>query len=109
MALYLFQVVHRLSTTPVSAPGMEDAPQMRISGTTYAALVVLLVVYVFSVVYGRIYAGMHSFTDCTFGLVLGGAIWGVFYVCGDALDVWLKTSGWIGAPVVVSSCGAAGR
>lgn len=116
MALYFFTVIHRLYTTPVSSPGVESlalnatqiaadvAPQMQISGTTYAALVVLLVVYVFSVVYGRIYAGMHSFTDCTFGLVLGTAIWWLFYMCGDALDVWIKTSGWIVPAVIIPTC-----
>lgn len=82
---------------------VEDVlPQMQISDTAYIAWIVILVVYVFSIVFGRIYTGMHSFTDCAFGLFLGSAIWGVYALCGDALDMWLKTSGWIGMIVLLS-------
>lgn len=72
------------------------------SGTFYAVSIVALVVYIFSIVFGRIYTGMHSFTDCAFGLFLGTAIWAVFTLCGDALDHWLKTSGWIGTPTLLN-------
>lgn len=69
---------------------------MMVSETTYYICAAFLVFYVFSMVYGRLYTGMHSFTDCTVGALLGAAIWGLFVLFGDAVDTWLKTSGWIG-------------
>ena len=55
----------------------------------------ILVFYMLSIVFGRLYTGMHSFPDC-FGVLLGTGIWELFVLFGDILDTWLKTSGWIG-------------
>jgi hypothetical protein len=32
---------------------------------------------VFSIVFGRLYTAMHSFTDCATGVVMGAGIWWV--------------------------------
>ena len=69
---------------------------MQISQTTYIIFSGILLFYVFSIVYGRLYTGMHSFTDCTVGVLIGAGIWGLYVLVGDALDHWLKTAGWIG-------------
>ena len=53
----------------------------------YASLCVLLIIYTFSIVFGRLYTAMHSFTDCTMGIVLGTLIW------------WVQTS-WEGFPIL---------
>jgi hypothetical protein len=37
----------------------------------------LLTWYVFSIVFGRLYTAMHSFTDCAMGVVMGAGIWWV--------------------------------
>ena len=71
-------------------------PQMVISQTTYRVAAVALLFYVFSIVYGRLYTAMHSFTDCAAGVLMGAAIWVLFVFYGDPLDHWLKNSGWIG-------------
>ena len=70
---------------------------MIVSETMYWTAAVVLLFYVFSIVYGRLYTAMHSFTDCLAGALLGAAIWGLFVRYGDPLDYWLKHSGWIGA------------
>ena len=58
-----------------------------ISPPLYASLCVLLIIYTFSIVFGRLYTAMHSFTDCTMGIVLGTLIW------------WVQTN-WEGFPVL---------
>lgn len=118
MALFIYAIIHRLYTTPTSVlsppitptnPLMLNAthvvedilPQTAISTTTYVISTILLVIYCFSIVYGRVYTGMHSFTDCAFGVFLGAAIWGAYALTADMLDQWLQTPGWIVPAVVV--------
>ncbi|KAF5389709.1 hypothetical protein D9757_005966 [Collybiopsis confluens] len=43
--------------------------------TVYWLSTVLLALYAFSIVGGRIYTAMHSFVDCIFGVLLGGLVW----------------------------------
>ncbi|KAF5389763.1 hypothetical protein D9757_005973 [Collybiopsis confluens] len=43
--------------------------------TIYWLSTVLLALYAFSIVGGRIYTAMHSFVDCIFGVLLGGFVW----------------------------------
>lgn len=76
---------------------IQPLPQMVVSPTAYWLSAVVLVFYMFSIVYGRLYTAMHSFTDCATGVVIGVAIWVLFVLYGDALDNWLKNSGWIGS------------
>lgn len=113
IALFFFSIVHRLYTTPAAALSspivptdpltlnithvVQDVlPQTAISTTTYIISIILLVTYCLSIVYGRLYTGMHSFTDCAFGVLLGAAIWGFHAVTGDIMDQWLRTPGWLG-------------
>ena len=70
---------------------------MLVSTTQYWIAVGVLVFYMFSIVYGRMYTAMHSITDCAVGAVLGVGIWVAFVFYGEALDNWVKYSGWIGA------------
>ncbi|EKM56390.1 uncharacterized protein PHACADRAFT_253476 [Phanerochaete carnosa HHB-10118-sp] len=121
IALFFFAIVHRLYKTPAAvlsppvSPSnpltlstthvVEDTlPQAMISTTVYVMSVILLVIYCFSIVYGRLYTGMHSFADCAFGVFLGSAIWGLYALIGDILNEWLRTPGW-SVPVVVISTG----
>ncbi|KAK0189160.1 sphingosine-1-phosphate phosphatase [Armillaria mellea] len=67
IALFLFGHVYLL------ASGSELPPV--ISPFTYTVLVVLLVFYTFSIVFGRLYTAMHSFTDCAVGVILGAGLW----------------------------------
>lgn len=72
------------------------ATQTVISWTTYVTCIILLAIYTVSIVYGRLYTGMHSFTDCAFGVFLGAAIWGVYALFGDMLNSWLRNATWSG-------------
>lgn len=63
---------------------------------TYHILVGALLFYVFSIVYGRLYTGMHSFTDCVCGFALGTGIWALNLFYSDTLHAWIRDSDWIG-------------
>ncbi|KAF5351029.1 hypothetical protein D9756_008418 [Leucocoprinus leucothites] len=69
IALFLFAQVYDLAypSTPSTIP--------YISPTTFTILAALLGLYTFSIVFGRLYTAMHSFTDCAVGVLLGTAIW----------------------------------
>ena len=129
IALFLFSIFCRLRNTPAMLPDALSASpalaqnasaaaaatlnmtqlaaetlgsasgEMMISQTTYTALVSVLVFYVFSIVYGRLYTGMHSFTDCAFGVVLGTAIWAGHIVVAPFIDTWIREGGWSGESV----------
>ncbi|KAF9474578.1 hypothetical protein BDN70DRAFT_815445 [Pholiota conissans] len=55
----------------------------------YWILCAILFIYAFSVVFGRLYTAMHSFTDCLVGIILGTGLW------------WWHTS-WEGIPVFLA-------
>lgn len=80
IALFLFGHVHRLAS----------APSPTISPDTFTILTLILAFYTFSIVYGRLYTAMHSFTDCATGVALGAGIW------------WAHSS-WSGIPFMLSS------
>lgn len=63
----------------------------------YPAACAALVAYAFSIVYGRLYTAMHSFTDCVMGVLMGAGIWAAWQVAGDAFEAWVETTGWPGA------------
>ena len=67
-----------------------------ISETTYQFGIAFLVFYVFSIVFGRLYTAMHSFTDCIVGVALGAGIWGLHILCGEYVDNWMRNNGFIG-------------
>ena len=69
-----------------------------ISEKTYQFGIALLLFYVFSIVYGRLYTAMHSFTDCIVGVALGAGIWGLHILCGEYVDNWAHDNGFIGTP-----------
>ncbi|KZV99226.1 hypothetical protein EXIGLDRAFT_605949 [Exidia glandulosa HHB12029] len=60
----------------------------------YYVSVVVLVWYTFSIVFGRLYTGMHSFTDCAVGTLLGSSLWFVHWTYGSTVDRWITNGGW---------------
>ena len=50
----------------------------------------------FTIVFGRLYNGMHSFTDCVVGTTLGTSIWLVHWTVGASVDRWIVNGGWQG-------------
>ena len=51
--------------------------------------VVLCLMYVVSIGFGRLYCGMHGFTDVVSGGVLGALLTGVHYLYGERLNDWV--------------------
>ena len=85
IALFIYSHVHRLYFSESS-----------ISSTHYYIYLAAILFYAFSIVFGRIYAAMHSFTDCVFGVVLGAAIWALQHLyLGQVVEVIVNGS-WIG-------------
>ncbi|KAF8631391.1 hypothetical protein AX15_002422 [Amanita polypyramis BW_CC] len=85
IALFLFALIHRL--TYPSPSTLSDIPVEPVLSTqTFTFLTILLCIYIFSIVFGRLYTAMHCFTDCVMGAFLGTFIW------------WAETS-WTGIPV----------
>ncbi|KDR76501.1 hypothetical protein GALMADRAFT_120678 [Galerina marginata CBS 339.88] len=118
IALFFFAHIHRLANTPLPMPDtiissltnntssipltnstttIVDAltstdsslTEYIISPQLFTILNVILFIYAFSVVFGRLYTAMHSFTDCIMGILLGTGIW------------WGHSS-WAGMPYLIS-------
>ncbi len=88
IALFFYAIFHRFASAANDVPGTTLQPaQTAISPTLYLALCSILVLYSLSIVFGRLYTGMHSFTDCVVGVLLGAGIW------------WVQTD-WSGIPLV---------
>ena len=85
IALFLYSHVHRLHFSESS-----------ISSTSYYIYLAAVIFYSFSIVFGRIYAAMHSFTDCAFGVVLGASIWGIQHLYLERVGEAIVNGGWIG-------------
>jgi membrane-associated phospholipid phosphatase len=92
IALYVFVHIHHLYT------------EASISATVYGLSIAALMMYVWSIVYGRIYTGMHSFIDCAVGILLGAVSWAMQYLFLDTVDTWVATSGWIVPSTIVPIC-----
>ncbi|KAJ3556621.1 hypothetical protein NP233_g11939 [Leucocoprinus birnbaumii] len=83
IALFLFAQAYDLAYPSTSSITPSITP------TTFTILTAILGFYTFSIVFGRLYTAMHSFTDCAFGVLLGTAIW------------WAYSS-WDGIPITFS-------
>ncbi|KAH7882264.1 hypothetical protein F5I97DRAFT_1931462 [Phlebopus sp. FC_14] len=93
MAFFIFGHVHH-AYTQYSA----------MSDITYYISCALLALYAISIVFGRLYTGMHSFTDCGVGVTLGAAIWAAYVVMGDTYERWLASGSWIVPCTTIPVC-----
>ena len=84
IALFIFTHVYRLHAAET------------ISNGAFQASSAFLALYAVSIVYGRLYTAMHSFSDCAVGVLLGTAIWAMHWACEDVLKVWVEQGGWGG-------------
>ena len=69
IALFFFAQVYDLTYPPLSSSEAVFTPLV------FSILSGILAIYAFSIVFGRLYTAMHSFTDCVMGVLLGGGIW----------------------------------
>ncbi|KAF9226198.1 hypothetical protein BS17DRAFT_729195 [Gyrodon lividus] len=93
MALFIFGQVHRA-----------HSEYSAISNVAYGISCALLVLYAVSIVFGRLYTGMHSFTDCGVGVALGAAIWAAYMAMSDRLESWLESGSWSVPYTLVPAC-----
>lgn len=75
-----------------------------ISLRAFVTCVVFLVFYVFSIVGGRLYTGMHGFIDCTVGVILGASTWALQWAVMPVVERWVAGSGWSGPLLVTALC-----
>ena len=85
IALFLYSHIHRLYFHDSS-----------ISSTSYYSYLTAIILYAFSIVFGRIYAGMHSFTDCISGVIIGAVIWALQHLYLERIGEAVVNGGWIG-------------
>lgn len=85
IALFLYSRVHQLYFSESS-----------ISLTSYYVYLTAILLYAFSIVFGRIYAAMHSFTDCFCGIILGAAIWVLQHLYLERIVEAITNGSWIG-------------
>lgn len=57
---------------------------------------VLLVLYAFSIVFGRLYTGMHGFSDCAVGVAIGCVVSLGQWISEDWMENWMRSPGWTG-------------
>ena len=97
IALFFYTHVHRLAITSNNQiTTLASTSDWTISPTTYWVSSVLLAWYAFSIVFGRLYTAMHSFTDCIMGCVMGAAVWAGYWMMENQIERWLETPGWTG-------------
>ncbi|GJJ10601.1 hypothetical protein Clacol_004828 [Clathrus columnatus] len=96
LTLYLHTLLYRFYTTGSLFPfftAESDIATPGLSPITFHLLQLALAWYACTIVFGRIYCGMHSFTDCVAGSLLGAAIWLVHWFIEDWVDVWARSGG----------------
>ncbi|KAF2688237.1 sphingosine-1-phosphate phosphohydrolase-like protein [Lentithecium fluviatile CBS 122367] len=69
--------------------------------TQFMALQGLFYFYTVSIVFGRLYCGMHGFLDVVLGSILGAAIAVAQLMWGDLFDSWIFSNGY-GPPLIAT-------
>ncbi|KAH7155098.1 hypothetical protein B0J13DRAFT_593446 [Dactylonectria estremocensis] len=75
------------------------SPDNTLPPTTTLALELLSYFYAISIIFGRLYCGMHGFLDVIVGSIMGAAIAWLEFYWGPPLDQYMHESSWL-APVV---------
>jgi dihydrosphingosine 1-phosphate phosphatase len=100
---YGFPSTHSANAVSVAVYGLlllRD-PENTLPATTKLALEVLSYFYAASIVFGRLYCGMHGFLDVVIGSLLGAAISILEIYYGGPLDEYMHTSSWL-APLIAA-------
>ncbi|KAF9934430.1 hypothetical protein BGZ67_003843 [Mortierella alpina] len=93
VSVALFLYCHLLTTDPASW-----------SPYTRELSILGLIVYAVSIVYGRLYCGMHSITDCVGGSLIGLSIWAVQWTFRHTIEYYMVSPVWW-VPVFVVAAG----
>ncbi|CAI6096993.1 unnamed protein product [Clonostachys chloroleuca] len=100
---YGFPSTHSTNAVSVVVYGvlLLRSPENTLHPTTKIVLELLSYFYAVSIVFGRLYCGMHGFLDVIVGSIMGVAISLVEFYYGPGLDEYMYTSSWA-APVVAA-------
>ncbi|EIN09036.1 hypothetical protein PUNSTDRAFT_87143 [Punctularia strigosozonata HHB-11173 SS5] len=105
---YGFPSTHSANGVAMALFGLMSITRLLASGAiadgAYTVGCVFLAWYTFSIVFGRLYTGMHSFTDVTAGSAAGALVWATYWACEDALEAWLASPGWDVPAIVATVC-----
>ncbi|KAH7250080.1 uncharacterized protein BKA55DRAFT_594242 [Fusarium redolens] len=77
------------------------SPENTLAPTTKFALECLSYFYAVSIIFGRLYCGMHGFLDVIVGSIMGAAISLLEFYYGPPLDEYMHSSSWV-APLVAA-------
>jgi len=78
--------------------------QSAISSSIYHLSCAILMLYAVTIVFGRLYTGMHSTIDCAFGVFLGVSVWGAYVALKETIEIWLQSGQWIVPLTVIPVC-----
>ncbi|KAF9182377.1 hypothetical protein BGZ51_001483 [Haplosporangium sp. Z 767] len=93
VSVALFLYCHILTTDPASW-----------SPYTRELSILGLIIYAVSIVYGRLYCGMHSITDCVGGSFIGISIWAVQWTFRHTIEYYMVSPVWW-VPLIVVATG----
>ncbi|KAF9166557.1 hypothetical protein BGX21_000320 [Mortierella sp. AD011] len=93
ISVALFLYCHLLTTDPASW-----------SPYTRELAILGLIIYAVSIIYGRLYCGMHSITDCVGGTLIGVLIWAIHWTFRESFEYY-ATSPIIWVPFFVIAMG----
>ncbi|KAF9150366.1 hypothetical protein BG015_007833, partial [Linnemannia schmuckeri] len=92
ISVALFLYCHLLTTDPASW-----------SPYTRELSIFGLIVYAVSIIYGRLYCGMHSITDCIGGTLIGVGIWATQWTFRHTIEYYMVSPVWWVPPFVVAT------
>lgn len=98
---YGFPSTHSANAVSVAVYGLLllRSPDNTLAPTTKLCLEALAYFYAMSIVFGRLYCGMHGFLDVVIGSIFGAVISILEFYCGPPLDEYMHSSSWL-APVL---------
>ncbi|KAG5953337.1 hypothetical protein E4U53_005983 [Claviceps sorghi] len=98
---YGFPSTHSANAMSVAVYGLFSlhSPANTLASTVKMILEPLSYFYAASIVFGRLYCGMHGFMDVIVGSAIGAGIGLVEFYYGPSLDAYMHSSSWI-APVI---------
>ncbi len=100
---YGFPSSHSTNAVSVAVYAISSLHSVRheLGPSNYLALQALFYCYAISIIFGRLYCGMHGFLDVVVGGLLGALIGVGQLMFGQAFDTWLFSGGYV-PPVVIS-------
>lgn len=98
---YGFPSTHSANAVSVAVYGLLllRSPDNTLAPTTKLCLEILAYFYAMSIVFGRLYCGMHGFLDVVIGSIFGAVISIFEFYYGPPLDAYMHSSSWW-APVI---------